>query len=96
MFLFCLVFAICLCARLIIFFSRHSWKKIIRCKLSEACVSNVGLANADEAACRFQTIHPESKPCYFCDLSRKHQYMLTACKSVVQMIAMTFSNVVLL
>ena len=59
------------------FQSRHSWKKLIRNKLSEACVSNVGLANADEAVCRFQTIHPESKPCYFLELSRKHPYMLT-------------------
>ena len=74
------------------FQSRHSWKKLIRNKLSDACDSNVGLANADEAVCRFQTIHPESKPCYFWELSRKHPYMLTACKSVVQMIALTFSK----
>ena len=40
------------------FQSRHSWKNLIRNKLSEACVSNVGLANAEEAVCRFQTIHP--------------------------------------
>ena len=74
------------------FQSRHSWKKLIRNKLSDACVSNVGLANADEAVCRFQTIHPKSKPCCFWELSRKHPYMLTACKSVMQMIALTFSK----
>ena len=43
------------------FQSRHPWKELIRNKLSDACVSIVGLANAHEAVCRFQTIHPESK-----------------------------------
>ena len=66
----------------------------MRNKLSSVYASNVGfnLANADEGVCRFRTIHPKSKRCYFWELSRKHPYLLTACKSVVQMIALAFSK----
>ena len=64
----------------------------MRNKLSAVYASKVGLANADEGVCRFRTIHPKSKRCYFWELSRKHPYMLTACKSVVQMIALAFSK----
>ena len=73
------------------FQSRHSWKKLVKSKIAEASVRNFESVNAEDALYRFRSIHPESKPCYFWEPSRKHPYMLPACKSVVQMIALTFS-----
>ena len=70
---------------------RHSWKKLVRSKTTEASVRNFESVNAEDAVYRFRSNHPETKPCYFWELSRKYPNMLPACKSVVQMIALTFS-----
>ena len=73
------------------FQSRHSWKKLVRSKIAEASVRNFESVNVEDALYRFRSVHPETKPCYFWELSRKHPNMLPACKSEVQLIALTFS-----
>ena len=61
-------------------------------QLKDAGAINIGLNNNDHVLWPFCSIYSEARPCYFCELSRKHPYMLVACKSVVKMIALTFSK----
>ncbi|MEW8546496.1 MAG: hypothetical protein AB2693_23515, partial [Candidatus Thiodiazotropha sp.] len=75
-----------------VFPSKYIWKKVVQVKLNESDYLSARFEISNEGLERFLNIHPETRPSLFWELSRKYPYMLTACRSVVKLIAVSFNR----
>ena len=60
-------------------------EKKLNSKIRDDFVSQI----TDESLQLFLTFHQQMKPCIFWDISKKHPRMLSACRSVIRLIAFT-------
>lgn len=67
-------------------------KKLVQETLKQRAILSTRFEIDSEGLGRFLDIHTGTKPSLFWELSRKYPYMLTACRSVVKLIAMLFNR----
>ncbi|MCG7874961.1 MAG: reverse transcriptase family protein, partial [Candidatus Thiodiazotropha endolucinida] len=75
-----------------VFPSKYTWKRIVHEQLKSKAAFNTRLEIDEEGLGRFLNIHQETKPSLFWELSRRYPYMLTACRTVVRLIAASYNK----
>ena len=75
-----------------VFPSKFEWKKLVQETLKQRATLCTRFEIDSEGLGRFLDIHSRTKPSMFWELSWKYPYMLTACRSVVKLIAMLFNR----
>ena len=74
-----------------IFPSKYSWKALIRSKLCGQRDLDFESEVAENQLDRFIRLHPDIKPNYFWELSKRNLNLLPCCRSVIQLIGILFN-----
>ena len=72
--------------------SRHLWKRTLNSKIKDQAHQDVLSQITDEGLQLLLTFHQQVKSRMFWDISKNHPRMLSACRSVIRLIALHFSR----
>ena len=72
--------------------SRHLWKRTLNSKIKDQAHQDFVSQITDEGLQLLLTFHQQVKSRMFWDISKKHPRMLSACRSVIRLIALHLAD----
>ena len=72
--------------------TKQTWKSVLTPRIRDQANRDILTEIGQEGLQLFLTFHPQVKPNMFWDISKKRPRMLSACKSVIRLIAIYFSR----